>query len=183
MLWFFVRGHNILCMAVESRTLEIVWYPEPVLRQKAEPVAEVTDEVRAVASRMIELMHEARGVGLAAPQVGLPWRMFVANPTGEPDDNRVFINPVLRDASRKAETREEGCLSLPHVSVEVTRPALITIDAVDEQGNAFTLTSDGLPARVWQHEYDHLDGVLIIDRMTPADRMANRRALRELEGQ
>ena len=181
MLWFFVRGHNILRMAVESQALEIVWYPEQVLRQKAGPIAEVTDEVRAVAARMVELMHEARGVGLAAPQVGLSWRMFVANPTGEPDDNRVFINPVLRDASRITETREEGCLSLPHVSVEVTRPAAITIEAIDEQGETFTLTSDGLPARVWQHENDHLDGVLIIDRMTPADRMANRRALRDLE--
>ncbi|MEX0655623.1 MAG: peptide deformylase [Phycisphaeraceae bacterium] len=172
---------TISAMPVDPQTLRIVHYPEPVLRRKAKPVEAVTGEVRAVAARMIELMHEAQGVGLAAPQVGLAWRLFVANVTGEPGDDRIYINPVLREPSRATEPHDEGCLSIPHVTAEVTRPLAITIDALDEQGKPFTLTAEGLPARVWQHETDHLDGVLILDRMTPADRIANKRAIRELE--
>lgn len=170
-------------MAVDIDKLRIVHYPDPVLRVKTPPVAEVTAEVRAVALRMLELMHEAPGVGLAAPQVGLPWRMFVANahPEHLRSEDRVFINPTLRDASRELEDYEEGCLSLPHILAEVRRPKKITIDALDIDGQPFSMTSDDLWARVWQHEFDHLDGVLIIDRMTPLDRTANRRALRELE--
>ena len=168
-------------MPVDLQALRIVHYPDPVLRLKARPVQAVTDEVRAVARRMIELMHQARGVGLAAPQVGLSWRLFVANVTGEPDDDRVYINPVLSHPSRVTGPHEEGCLSIPEVTAEVTRPLSITIEALDEQGRPFTMTSDGLAARAWQHEFDHLQGVLILDRMTPSDRMANKRALRELE--
>ncbi len=168
-------------MAVRPDQLRIVHYPDPVLRRVAQPVEAVTDEVRAVARRMLQLMHEAPGVGLAAPQVGLPWRMFVANPTGEPDDDRVFINPVLSGPSREAASQQEGCLSLPGIQGDITRPTAITITALDLDGRSFTLTSDDLPARVWQHETDHLDGVLIIDKMPPIDRRANRRLLKELE--
>jgi len=168
-------------MPVKAEDLKIVRYPDPVLRREALPIDELTDEVRHVARRMIELMHEAEGVGLAAPQVGLSWRMFVANATREPDDDRVFINPVLSDPARETEPRDEGCLSIPGVTVQVRRPRSIAIQATDLEGNRFTLTSDELPARVWQHEYDHLDGVLILDRMTPIDRLANRRAIKELE--
>lgn len=168
-------------MAVPTERLRILSYPDPALRTPAEPVERVDDAVRAVARRMIELMYEARGVGLAGPQVGLPWRIFVANTTGEPGDDRVFINPVLRDPARQTERYEEGCLSLPEITGEITRPVSITIDALDEQGQPFTLTGAGLDARCWQHECDHLDGILILDRMTPADRDANRRAIRELE--
>jgi len=170
-------------MAADIDKLRIVHYPDPVLRLKTPPLEEVTDEVRAVAARMLDLMHDAPGVGLAAPQVGLPWRLFVANahPEHLRSEDRVFINPTLRDASRELEDYEEGCLSLPHILAEVRRPRQITIDALDMHGHPFTMTADDLWARVWQHEYDHLDGVLIIDRMTPIDRTANRRALRELE--
>ena len=166
---------------VDPAKLRIVRYPAPVLRQVAEPIGEVDDRIRAVAERMIELMHEARGVGLAAPQVGLPWRMFVANPAVEPGEDQVFINPELTEASAQTEPRDEGCLSLPHINAEVTRPRQITITALDEHGQRFTLSSDALPARVWQHENDHLDGVLILDKMTRVDRMANRRAVKDLE--
>lgn len=169
-------------MPVNAQELKIVRYPAAVLREVAQPVPQVDDEVRAVAARMLELMREAPGVGLAAPQVGLPWRMFVANPTGDPADDRVFINPVLTEPSRQTQPREEGCLSLPGITAEVTRPVGIRIEALDEQGQAFSLQSDEFPARVWQHENDHLDGVLILDKMTRVDRMANRRLIRELEG-
>lgn len=161
--------------------LKIVTYPAPVLRQKAKPVERVTDEVRRVALRMLELMHEAPGVGLAAPQVGLPWRLFVASPTGKPEDDRVFINPVLSNAGRDSDDYEEGCLSLPQVTGHIRRPTSITIDALDLDGKPFRLTSNDFASRVWQHEYDHLDGVLIVDRMSPIDRMANQRFLKDLE--
>lgn len=168
-------------MDADPAKLTIVHYPDPALRRVAEPVPAVDDTVRAVATKMLELMHAAPGVGLAAPQVGLPWRMFVANPTGEPEDDRVFINPTLHDPAANSAAREEGCLSLPRVYGEITRPTAIAITATDQHGESFTLTSDELPARIWQHEYDHLDGVLILDRMRPIDKMASRRILKELE--
>ncbi|MBX2851364.1 MAG: peptide deformylase [Phycisphaeraceae bacterium] len=168
-------------MAIDLEQLAIVHYPHDVLRQMAAPIAEVTDEIKSVAAKMIELMHQAPGVGLAAPQVGLPWRMFVANPTGEAGDDRVYINPQLSGAAGGSAARDEGCLSLPGITVEVTRPTEITIRAINLEGEAFEDSGDDLIARIWQHEYDHLDGVLIIDKMSPMDRMANRRAIKELE--
>jgi len=168
-------------MGVNINELCVVIYPDPVLRETAKEVTAVTDEVVQVGLRMLDLMHEAPGVGLAGPQVGLGWRVFVANPTGEASEDRVFINPVLRDASRELVDHEEGCLSLPEVNGSVRRPGTITIEALDIHGERFCLTSSDLAARVWQHECDHLDGVLIIDRMTPIDRMANERTIRGLE--
>ena len=162
-------------------TLRLRYYPDPALREKAAPIGEVTDEVRRVAAQMIELMHAHQGAGLAGPQVGLAWRLFVANPANEPGEDRVFINPVLSAPTRRTEAQDEGCLSLPHVSGQVQRPVGITIDALDEHGEPFQLTSEAMPARVWQHEVDHLDGTLIIDKMPPIDRTANKRAIRELE--
>jgi peptide deformylase len=169
--------------AVDPAALTIVTYPHPALREPTRVVADVDDTVRAVAARMIELMHEARGVGLAAPQVGLNWRLFVANPTLEPGWDRVFINPELRDADPATAPHDEGCLSLPGITAEVTRPVGITIESLDEHGQRFTATSQDFAARVWQHEFDHLEGTLILDRMTRIDRMANRRALADLEAQ
>lgn len=168
-------------MTVQPETLTIVSYPDPVLRRKAQPVAEITDEVRAVAMRMIELMREARGVGLAAPQVGLSWRMFVAN-SNEPDEpDRVYINPRLSDPDGPLESREEGCLSMPTVLGDVRRPVAITITALDLNGEEFSLRSDQLLARIWQHETDHLDGKLIIDRFSQMSKLANRKYIKELE--
>jgi peptide deformylase len=168
-------------MSIDPDSLRILHYPHPALRRRAEPVAAVTPEVRAVAACMIDLMHEAEGIGLAAPQLGLPWRLFVtaARDDGSPD--RVYVNPALSDPGRELVASEEGCLSLPGVRGEVRRPGRITVTATDLEGNQFTLTDDDLLARAWQHEMDHLDGVLIIDRMTPLDRLATRKAVRELE--
>ncbi|MEM7577116.1 MAG: peptide deformylase [Planctomycetota bacterium] len=168
-------------MSLDSEKLKIVHHPHPALRQRAEAV-ELNDEVRAVATRMVTLMHEAEGVGLAAPQVGLPWRLFVANWTGQPDSNHVFVNPELVEPSRETGPHEEGCLSLPDIRAEITRPLGISVTATNLDGERFTMTDDGgLAARVWQHEFDHLDGVLILDRMTRLDKMANRKAIRALE--
>ncbi len=181
-------------MPVDPTQLEIVEYPDAILRRKAAPVERVTDEVRAVAKRMIELMNEAEGVGLAAPQVGLAWRMFVADvPAGEKgrsassvpptatEGPRVYINPVLSHPADGIEPYEEGCLSLPGIRGEVLRPKTITITAMDAEGQAITSTASGLLARCWQHEVDHLDGILILDRMTQAFRIKNRVKVKALE--
>ena len=152
----------------------------------------VDAEVRAVAARMLELMFEVEGIGLAAPQVGLPWRMFVCfvpesedrSPTDDPPtasgEPSVYINPTLSGFSRDLVPYEEGCLSLPEITGDVRRPSQVTIDALDENGRPFTARSADLLARCWQHEMDHLDGVLIIDRMTPASRLKNRAAVKHL---
>ena len=168
-------------MAVDPSTLTILHHPAPVLRRRCEPVEPADPGVRAVAERMIELMHEAPGVGLAAPQVGLPWRLFVANWTGDEGDDHVFFNPVLAELSENTESKDEGCLSLPEVQVEVRRPVGATIRAVGLDGKSFERTEEGFGARVWQHEFDHLEGVLIVDKMTRLDRLANRRALADLQ--
>ena len=168
-------------MPVDPEKLDIVLYPDPVLRQKAQPIEAINDEIRAIGARMVDLMHQAPGVGLAAPQVGLALRMFVANPTGDPEDDRIYINPQIVDRQGPSVPCEEGCLSLPDINVEVSRPGTVTIRAINELGQEIEETAEGLLARIWQHEYDHLDGVLIIDNMSMIDRMANRRAIRELE--
>ena len=168
-------------MSVDTARLKIVLYPDPVLRRPCDPVEEVTDEIRQVASRMLQLMREAPGVGLAAPQVGLSCRLFVANHSGDPEDDCVFINPEISNLSKETDEREEGCLSLPDVRGLIRRPSAIKISALDRDGQPFGRTSDDLPSRIWQHELDHLDGVLIINRMSQIDRLANRRGLKELE--
>lgn len=166
--------------------LRIVLHPARVLREPTQPVDPADPVVHAVAARMLELMHQAPGVGLAAPQVGLPWRMFVAN-AGELDPvDRVFLNPRMDlsapDGGRSPlETMEEGCLSLPGIQVNVRRPVFAAIHATGLDGHPFSLAAEGFVARVWQHEFDHLESKLIIDRMGPRDRLVNRRALRDME--
>lgn len=180
-------------MAIDPATLRIVHYPDAILRRKASPVPEITSEVRAVAARMIELMRKAEGVGLAAPQVGLSWRLFVAevpetenrsataDPASATNGPRVYVNPVLSKPEGAPEPYSEGCLSLPDIHGDVLRPPVIWIQATDLEGKPFTQRGGGLLARCWQHEVDHLDGVLIIDRMTQMSRLKNRSSLRELE--
>lgn len=162
--------------------LTIIHYPDPRLRRACEPVPAVTDDVRALAARMLELMHAARGVGLAAPQVGRTERLFVSNTIGETDrgSDRVFINPTLSELAGIVEN-VEGCLSIPDVEVTMRRAKTLVIDALDLDGRPVRLAVDGLAARCYQHELDHLDGRLIIDRMSETDQIANRRLLRQLE--
>lgn len=181
-------------MAVDPSQLRVRHYPDPVLRRRAQTIT-LTDEVRAVAARMIVLMRQHEGIGLAAPQVGLSWRLFVSHvPEGEGRSTSstppsaeaspgVYINPVLTDPVGGVEPFEEGCLSLPDIRGRVLRPPQITITAMDLDGQTFTRTGAGLLARCWQHEMDHLDGVLIIDKMTQIYRLKNRTAIRELEAE
>lgn len=180
-------------MTIDPARLAIIKYPAEVLLTKARAVESIDDEVRMVAFRMIELMRQADGIGLAAPQVGLSWRMFVADvppsddrsteddPPTAMDAPRVYINPSLSDYSRDLVPYEEGCLSLPSIVGEVRRPSEVTITATDLEGRTFSERGADLLARCWQHENDHLDGVLIIARMTMRARMKNRGAVKDLE--
>jgi peptide deformylase len=167
-------------MNVDAASLRILHYPAPTLRTVAEPIDGIHESIKAVATRMLQLMYEADGAGLAAPQVGLTWRVFVTK-ANEDQPDRVYVNPKLSDLSSEILAREEGCLSLPGVTVDVRRPASVAVTALDLEGREFTLRDDGLLARVWQHEIDHLNGVLIIDRMTPMDRIATRKVIKDLE--
>lgn len=160
--------------------LKIIFYPDPRLKKPAETIQTFDEDLKALAERMFELMREAKGVGLAAPQVGIVKRLFVMNHTGEPEDDRVYINPELSNAEG-AEEDEEGCLSLPGLRTKVIRPDIIRIKAQDIDGNPIDEVSDDFRARVWQHETDHLNGVLLIDRMGPVAKMLFRKQLREME--
>ena len=168
-------------MQVDPQTLSLIFYPSDVLRKKAQDVDPSDTNVQAVAKRMMELMAEHEGAGLAAPQVGLQWRLFV---TRDPDDAEkaiAWMNPTLEIVHPEVELAEEGCLSLPDIHGNVRRPIGIKITGWNAQGEKAEMTSDKFIARVWQHENDHLDGILIIDKMSGMDRLLNRRAIRQLE--
>lgn len=142
--------------------LDITKLGEEILRKKVDPVPEVNDEIRKLAEDMFETMIAADGVGLAGPQVGKNLRMFVL--IADDDVRRVFINPQIIKTSSEVCDYDEGCLSIPQVYETITRPEKVTVQALNEKGKPFTLEADGFLARIIQHEYDHLDGILYIDR-------------------
>ncbi len=148
--------------------LKIVHYPHPTLRYKSKPVQRVDANLRSIAREMFDLMYEAKGVGLACNQVDLPFRMFVMNLESEPNsgEEQIIVNPVLSRPSGNEE-KEEGCLSLPGIYAPVVRPGKIRLHAYTLTGEEIDQVLSGLMARVVQHETDHLDGVLFIDRLTP----------------
>ncbi len=148
--------------------LTIVKYGEPVLTQRAHEVTDFNLDLEKLVFEMHDTMVRDRGIGLAAPQVGVSLRVFIVGIDGEP--LRIFINPKITATSEETVEYEEGCLSFPGLYFNVTRPAAVDIEAVDVRGKPFKLNADGILARVIQHEYDHLDGVLFIDRISPAKR-------------
>jgi peptide deformylase len=153
--------------------MQIVQYGHPALRWKAKPIQSINDELRSVVREMFELMYSSKGVGLAATQVALPLRFFIVNVTSDPeqaDEEVVFLNPRIRRRKGSA-TGEEGCLSLPGMYANVERAEEVVIEAYDLDGDGFEFDLDELPARVVQHETDHLDGVLFVDRLNPDDRL------------
>jgi peptide deformylase len=163
--------------------LQVIHYPHPTLRHPSKPLKRVDAELRKIIAEMFDLMYEHEGVGLAANQVDLPYRLFVANPEGDRDAKEteyVFINPVLSAGRGQAED-EEGCLSIPGVYAPVTRNTTIKVQAYDLAGNEITTDAEDLLARILQHETDHLDGTLFIDRLGPAQLTALRDKLEEFE--
>lgn len=147
--------------------LSIIPYPHPTLRFRSKPIRRVDQELREIVAEMLDLMCEAEGVGLAANQVNLPLRLFVANPSGERGEGEemILLNPELQ-MPRGSETGQEGCLSLPGLYGPVKRPKAVRVSAFDLQGNPIEREVDGFLARVLLHENDHLDGVLFFDRMS-----------------
>jgi peptide deformylase len=151
---------------------------DPVLRARALPVERFDARLRGEAQHMDELMQAALGIGLAATQVGILHRLLVYR--AYPDEpTTALVNPVLEWVSEERESAEEGCLSLPGIHVEVERPARVRVRARDTAGEELTIEAEGLQARVIQHEIDHLDGVLILDRISREARREAMRALRE----
>lgn len=148
--------------------LSIIKYPHPALRWKSKPIMQIDRRVRDVVGQMFELMYESRGVGLAANQVALPWRLFVINPTGDPeqaDEEFVFLNPEI--VRRKGSVvGEEGCLSLPGLYMPVRRSERIVVEAFDLDGVPFRMDLQEFEARIVQHEFDHIDGTLFIDHLS-----------------
>jgi peptide deformylase len=138
----------------------------PVLREASAPVAEVTEEVRRLVDNMFETMDAAEGVGLAANQIGQAIRVAVVDAEGT---RIALINPVISEASGK-EREEEGCLSIPEVYAEVTRPERVVLEAIGRDGTPYRIEAGGLLARAIQHEIDHLDGILFLDRLSPLKR-------------
>lgn len=156
---------------------QILHYPDPRLRRKAEPVAKVTDEIRVLVDDMAETMYHAPGIGLAAIQIGVPQRVVVIDLSEERDQLQVFINPEIEE-SEGEQILEEGCLSVPGVFEPVTRAGRIKVRALDRNGAPFELEATGLLATCIQHEIDHLDGKVFVDYLS---RLKQQRIRKKLE--
>jgi peptide deformylase len=164
----------------EAALAHVRKFGDPVLRARARPVEVFDDELRGEVARMGALMDDALGIGLAATQVGVLHRVLVYRVEHESPVN-ALVNPVLEWSGEEEETMEEGCLSLPGVLVDVERPIHVRVSAQDERGEPIVVEASGLEARVIQHEMDHLDGVLILDRTAKDQRKEAMRVLRELD--
>jgi len=150
-------------------SLDILLYPDPLLRRTADPVDDVDGAVATLVDRMFETMYEAPGIGLAATQVNVHRRVVVIDVSEEKDSPLTLINPLLVLAEGEAEM-QEGCLSIPEVYETVRRPDQVRVAAVDREGNPFELDAEGLLAVCIQHEIDHLDGKLFVDYLSPLKR-------------
>lgn len=163
--------------------MEVLVYPDPVLRRGGQTVTRFDAALRQLAAAMMEAMYEEGGVGLAAPQVGIEQKLLVLNPKGDPKDRSgelVLLNPRLT-RKKGREFGEEGCLSFPGIHAEVERWVDITVTYQDLDGQERTLAANGWLARIIQHELDHLEGVVFVDRLTAAEKLRVKAALAELE--
>ncbi|HWX74392.1 MAG TPA: peptide deformylase [Solirubrobacteraceae bacterium] len=161
----------------DAALLQVRKFGDPVLRASAVPVERFDKQLKAEIERMTELMHDALGVGLAATQLGIVHRVLVYRADPE-EPTTALVNPVLEWKSEETELAEEGCLSLPGVHVEVERALGVRVRAQDDTGAELELEVEGFPARIIQHEMDHLDGVLILDRISREERKGAMRAMR-----
>ena len=157
----------------------ITRFPSPVLAQKAQPVEKIDGDIRTLADKMMDIMVQQKGVGLAGPQAGVPLRIFVASPDGTKKNAKVYINPVITP-SGKLEAAEEGCLSLPGIYGKIRSYSKCSIKAQDLDGKEFSEEAEGLLARIFQHECDHLDGTLVADKLSTVAKIAARKKLKQL---
>ena len=161
--------------------LPIRKYPDPVLREPARPVTVIDAKIRKLAADMIETMEDASGVGLAAPQVGVGLRIAIVDFDPENGDPRVLINPVITKRGGRKELGDEGCLSFPGLRSRVKRSPRVVCEAQNLDGEVVEYQAEGLSARAVQHELDHLDGLLFVDKVGPSDKMTIRDELAEME--
>jgi peptide deformylase len=159
---------------MEKVAHEIRTFGDPVLKSRATPVKEFDESLEHLAEEMMRVMREAEGVGLAANQIGRLKRIFVA---AHEDEEYAIVNPVIEERSETTEKDIEGCLSIPETRVEVERPTTVTVSGQGPSGEPLRVEAEGLLARIFQHEIDHLDGVLILDR---TDRESRKNAMREM---
>jgi len=157
----------------------ITHYPAAVLGKRAEPVERIDDNCRRFVAKMTEIMLENNGVGLAAPQAGVSLRLFIISLDGAAENVRVYVNPTVTP-SGELDAIDEGCLSVPGIYTKIPRYKKCEVTAIDLDGNEFTEQAEGLYARALQHEYDHIEGMTIINRMGQVARIAHRRQLKQL---
>ena len=157
----------------------ITYYPATVLRGRAAPVEKIDENIRQLVDKMGEILVEKKGIGLAAPQAGVPLRLFIVSLTGKREDVRAYINPTVTPHGDLDEA-EEGCLSVPGIWAKIRRYKKATVTATGLDGRQFTEDAEGLYARCLQHEYDHIEGTVIVNRMGEAARIAHRRQLKKL---
>jgi peptide deformylase len=163
--------------------MKILNYPHPSLRYPAVPVTKIDARLREYAQEMLNLMYEHRGLGLAGPQVGVPFQLLVLNFTGDREKKEheaVWLNPAILDRKGSIED-EEGCLSFPGLYQKVRRFKTVRVQAYNLDGQPMEITASDLPSRAWQHEIDHLHGVLYVDKMGPVGKLASRTMLKDFE--
>ena len=153
-----------------------------VLRRRAGEIAEIDDDLRALVRDMFETMYDAEGIGLAGPQVGVDRRVIVVDLREEGSTPIALVNPRVVDAAKVTERAEEGCLSIPGVAGIVERPERVTVEGLSETGDPVRISAEGLLARCLQHEIDHLDGILFVDRLSPLKRQSVLKKYRALAG-
>ena len=161
---------------------DIITYPDPRLGQKSEPVETIDDDIKALVEDMAETMFEAPGVGLAAVQVGVLKQVLVYNEAPEDEEKtyKVLINPEIVHSEGKYQSESEGCLSVPDFRANVNRASKVTVKAMDIDGNPVNIDAEGMPAVVLQHEIDHLNGILFIDRISSLKRQMYKRKVKKL---
>ncbi|ANQ07564.1 Peptide deformylase [Plasmodium coatneyi] len=166
-----------------EKDLKIVLYPDPVLRKKCNEVVNFDDNLRTLVRSMFNVMYESKGMGLAAPQVNISMKIIVWNALYEKkkkENERVFLNPSIVESSLIRSKLVEGCLSFPGIEGKVDRPSVVSISYYDLDGNKHLKILKGIHARIFQHEYDHLDGVLFIDRFSQSEKHKVRAKLNEM---
>jgi peptide deformylase len=168
---------------IDPEKCHLTHYPAPVLGKRAEPVEKIDDGILRLVEKMKDMMVEHKGVGFAAPQAGVALRLFIISLTGKREDTRVYINPTVSPIADEFMEVEEGCLSVPGIYTKIRRHKHCSVTATDLEGNEFTEQAEGLYARALQHEYDHIEGFTIINRMSQVARIAHRRQLKKLSEQ
>jgi peptide deformylase len=167
---------------IDIEKCRITHYPAMVLAKPAEDVERIDESIKKLVEKMTDIMLEHKGIGLAGPQVGVPLRIFIISLDGTREKVRVYINPTVKPVG-KTTTSEEGCLSVPGIYTNIRRYKECTVTAADLDGNEFTEEAEGVYARCLQHEYDHINGITIADKMSAVSKIAHRKKLQELRQQ